>query len=99
MPLTSEQLQNSEHYQKLLERDEIIYNALYDADLLTFQNNGGMMEDSLRDSNDAIQLYEDIITGEAKNLGNQLLRILLYQRRYRTNTETKDILDREFKEF
>jgi hypothetical protein len=99
MPLTSEQLQNSIHYQTLLERDEIIYNALYNADLLTFQNNGGMMEDSLRNSNDAIQLYEDIITGEAKNLTNQLLRILLYQRRYRTNAETKDILDREFKEF
>jgi hypothetical protein len=99
MPLTSEQLQSSIHYQTLLARDEIIYNALYDADLLTFQNNDGMMEDSLRDTNDSIQLYEDIITGEAKNSTNQILRILLYQRRYRTNAETKDILNREFKEF
>jgi len=99
MPLTSEQLQSSVHYQALLERDEIIYNALYNADLLTFQNNGGVMEDSLRDSNDSIQLYENIVTGEAKNLSNQILRILLYQRRYRTNAETKDILNREFKEF
>ena len=99
MPLTGEQLQNSAHYQALLEQDEIIYNALYDADLLTFLNNDGVMEDSLRDTNDSIQLYEDVVTGEAKNSTNQILRILLYQRRYRTNAETKDILSREFKEF
>ena len=99
MPLTGEQLEGSQHYQALLERDEIIYNALYDADLLTFQNNGGVDEDSLRDTNDSIQLYENVETGEAKNSTNQILRVLLFQRRYRTTAETKDILNREFKEF
>ena len=74
MPLTSEQLLSSPHYQALLARDELIYNALYDADLLTFQNNDGIMEDSLRDSNDSMQLYENVFTGEAKNSTNQILR-------------------------
>ncbi|MAE86032.1 MAG: hypothetical protein CMB80_25065 [Flammeovirgaceae bacterium] len=99
MPLTDEQKAGSQHYQALLERDEIIYNALYDADLLTFQNNGGINEDSLRDTNDSIQLYENVETGEAKNSTNQILRVTLFQRRYRTNAEAKDILNREFKEF
>jgi hypothetical protein len=99
MPYSQEELEANEHYTSLKVRDEIKYNQEYVFSRDKWIARGGEAHDSFRNEDDVIQLYEDPETGESFPTPNQQLRIWLYQIRYRTNAATKDILDREFKEF
>ncbi len=99
MPYDEQELLSNEHYTSLKTRDEIAYNQEFISTRDKWSNRGGQYWDSLRDKEDVIQLYEDPQTGNSHDSQTQSLRIWIYQRRYRTNAATKDILDRQFKEF
>jgi len=99
MPYTEQELEANEHYTSLKRRDEVKYVANFVKTKSEFVANGGDVLDGLRDSEDALQIYENPDTGGDYDSLSQKLRIMIYQTRYRTNADTKDILDREFKEF
>ncbi len=99
MPYTQEELEANEHYTSLKVRDELKYTDEYIYARDQWVGRGGTPHDSFRSEDDVIQLYEDPATGESFPSPNQNLRVWIYQTRYRTNADTKDILDREFKEF
>jgi len=99
MPYTEKELQENEHYTSLKARDEGKYNSNFNKVCKTFDRRGGNYWDTLRDTNNIIQLYEKISDGTSQSNKNQRLYVELYRRRYRTKIEAKDIFDREFKEF
>ena len=98
MPYTQQELEANEHYQSIKSRDEVKYHSEYNAARSKWLAEGGNLNDSFRNSDDVIQLYEDPQTGERYQSDNQFLRCMIYQRRYRTNVDTKDILNRQFEE-
>jgi hypothetical protein len=99
MPYSKQELEANEHYTSLSKRDEIKYNQNYQKVEVKFTARGGKYWDTLRNNQNIIQLYEDIVTGDSKPDEHQRLHVELYRRRYRTKIESKDIFDREFKEF
>lgn len=106
MPYTEAELQDNLFYQSLKERDEQKYHLGYTKAHTAFVNRELEFEDNeikiekitLRDKKDVIKLYEDPITGEAYPGANQKIYVELYQRRYRTQEDTLDYIDREFTE-
>jgi|TARA_B100000073_G_scaffold343752_2_gene349198 pyocin large subunit-like protein len=95
MPYTEQELQSSDFYTSLKDRDKVKYMESYNK---TISNNPSH-DGTLRNDNDVILSYED-----PDNVGSTLnsddtIHVEIYQRRYRTNKDTKDILDRAFKEF
>jgi len=99
MPYSEKELQANEHYISLKARDEVAYNQKFDKAVKSFQNRGGVEWDTLRNSGNVIQLFEKTSDGTSHSHQNQKLHIKLYRRRYRTKIKTKDIFDRDFKEF
>ena len=99
MPYNNEELKANEHYQDLKTRDELKYIKEFADTRSKFINNGGKEFDGLRLQDDKLLLYEDPVTGESIASETQKPRYIIYQKRYRTSADTKDILDREFKEF
>lgn len=100
MPYKPEELEANEHYQGLKSRDEAAYHAAFQR--VKAKQVGSDMEkgwDGLRDDDDVMQIFESPDTGGEYDDWTQKLRVLIYQVRYRTNADTKDILDRQFKEF
>jgi hypothetical protein len=99
MPYSKKELESNEHYTSLSARDEVKYNQNFDDTDEAFRNRGGKFWDTLRNSANVIQLYEKISDGTSHANPNQKLHVELYRRRYRTKIKTKDIFDRDFKEF
>ena len=100
MPYKPEELEANEHYQGLKTRDEVAYHAAFER--VKEKQVGSDTQkgwDGLRDDDDVLQIFEDPETGLEYDNWTQRLRVLIYQVRYRTNADTKDILDRQFKEF
>tara|TARA_B100000900_G_scaffold412169_1_gene433405 strand:+ start:662 stop:949 length:288 start_codon:yes stop_codon:yes gene_type:complete len=95
MPYTEQELQSNEFYTSLKDRDKQKYLLSVDESV----NNSTSHDGTLRNNNDVIISYED-----PDNVGSTLtdrdaIHVEIYQRRYRTNQDTKDILDRAFTEF
>tara|TARA_Y100000004_G_C8656535_1_gene303359 strand:- start:104 stop:403 length:300 start_codon:yes stop_codon:yes gene_type:complete len=99
MPYKPEELEANEHYQGLKTRDELKYVNSFSEIRNAFELNGGKFFDGLRVKGDKLLLYEDPTTGETISSETQKPRYIIYQKRYRTSADTKDILDREFTEF
>jgi len=99
MPYTNKELKANEHYVSLSTRDEVEYHQKFDEVDSAFRNRGGKDWDTLRNSANVIQLFEKISDGTSYAHTNQKLHVELYRRRYRTKIKTKDIFDRDFKEF
>tara|TARA_B100000902_G_C27247267_1_gene883288 strand:+ start:724 stop:1047 length:324 start_codon:yes stop_codon:yes gene_type:complete len=106
MPYNEEELKDNIYYQSLKQRDEQAYHIKYHKAHDTFMareaefepNETKRLKISLRDKGDIMKLYEDPITGESYPSPCQKLYIRLYQRRYRTQEDTLDYIDREFTE-
>tara|TARA_Y100000004_G_C8751361_1_gene342542 strand:- start:255 stop:578 length:324 start_codon:yes stop_codon:yes gene_type:complete len=107
MPYTEAELQDNLYYQSLKKRDEELYRSKYHKAHDAFMNRESEFEDdqqkrlktTLRDDTDAIKLYEDPETGESYPSPCQSLYVEIYQRRYRTQEDTLDYIDRDFTEF
>lgn len=106
MPYTEDELKDNLYYQDLKKRDEDAYHIKYHKAHDAFMARESEFEPdvvkrlkiSLRDKNDTVKLYEDPITGESYPSPCQKIYVRLYQRRYRTQEDTLDYIDREFTE-
>tara|TARA_Y100000361_G_C11128340_1_gene327372 strand:+ start:372 stop:695 length:324 start_codon:yes stop_codon:yes gene_type:complete len=106
MPYTEAELQDNLYYQSLKKRDEELYHAKYHKAHNAFMNRESEFEEnaqkrlkvSMRDNTDVIKLYEDPVTGESYPSPCQKVYVELYQRRYRTQEDTLDYIDRDFTE-
>ena len=78
MPYTQQELEANEHYQSIKSRDEVKYHSEYNAARSKWLAEGGNLNDSFRNSDDVIQLYEDPQTGERYQSDNQFLRCMIY---------------------
>tara|TARA_B100001113_G_scaffold331187_1_gene307338 strand:+ start:30 stop:341 length:312 start_codon:yes stop_codon:yes gene_type:complete len=103
MPYSQEELQANEHYTSIKNRDEVKYQQ----DFVNTKNKwlnsmepvGSKDFDTLRTDDDTIQLYQDPETGNSMASESQFLNVKIYRTKYRTATETQDLLNREFEEF
>lgn len=106
MPYNEEELKDNLYYQSLKTRDEDAYHLKYHKAHDAFMNRESEFEQdenkrlkiTLRDKNDVIKLYEDPVTGETYPSPCQHLYVEIYQRRYRTQEDTLDYIDRNFTE-
>ena len=99
MPYSNDELKANEHYQDLKTRDELKYVKDFSETRQKFLANGGKAHDGLRLADDKLLLFEDPKTGGTITSPTQSPQYIIFQKRYRTSIETKDIIDREFKEF
>tara|TARA_A100001391_G_C5081036_1_gene280025 strand:+ start:3423 stop:3716 length:294 start_codon:yes stop_codon:yes gene_type:complete len=96
MPYTQKELEANEHYTSLKVRDEVKYNKDFNKNLQMFSDRGG--SGTLRSEDGTILAYENPQNGETLDHPSQTLSVKIYQRRYRTKEQSKNIFDRSFKE-
>ena len=95
MPYTEKELQSNEFYTSLKDRDKIKYLRSVEKTVA----NSTSHDNTLRNDNDVVISYEDPDTVGSTLGVRDMIHFEIYQRRYRTNQDTKDILDRAFTEF
>tara|TARA_B100000902_G_scaffold323493_1_gene317300 strand:+ start:9397 stop:9720 length:324 start_codon:yes stop_codon:yes gene_type:complete len=106
MPYTEAELQDNLYFQSIKKRDEELYHSQYQKAHNKFMDRESEFEEneqkrlkiSMRDVEDALKLYEDPINGLSYPSPCQKLYVELYQRRYRTQEDTVDYIDRNFTE-
>ena len=95
MPYTEKELQSNEFYTSLKDRDKIKYLRSVEKTVA----NSTTHDNTFRNDNDVVISYEDPDTVGSTLGVRDMIHVEIYQRRYRTNQDTKDILDRAFTEF